>query len=51
MSGLVWPERSIKIGVFHRVCAGSFTSVHGISVVNLWSVRHFLGGPEIAWNA
>jgi hypothetical protein len=41
MSGLVSPESSIRIDVFRRVRARSFASVHGISVVHLWSVRHF----------
>jgi hypothetical protein len=38
MSGQAAPEFLGKTGVFHRVCARSFASVHGVSVVNLWSV-------------
>jgi hypothetical protein len=41
MSGPVSPESSNKIDVFRRVRARSFASVHGVSVVYLWSVRHF----------
>ena len=40
MSGPVSPESSIKIDVFRGVRARSFASVHGISVVHLWSVHH-----------
>lgn len=39
MSGLLDPENSIKTGVFRRLRPRLFTSVHGVSVVNLWSVR------------
>jgi hypothetical protein len=38
MSGLTGPENSVKIDVFRPVRRCSFTSVHGVSVVNLWSV-------------
>ena len=41
MSGLISPESSIRIDVFRGVRARSFASVHGVSVVYLWSVRHF----------
>jgi hypothetical protein len=41
MSGPVSPESSNKIDVFRGVRARSFASVHGVSVVYLWSVRHF----------
>jgi hypothetical protein len=41
MSGPVSPENSDKIDVFRRVRACSFASVHGVSVVYLWSVHHF----------
>jgi hypothetical protein len=41
MSGLVSPESADKIDVFRRVRARSFASVHGVSVVNLWSVHRF----------
>jgi hypothetical protein len=43
MSGPVSPESSNKIDVFRRVGGRSFASVHGVSVVYLWSVRHFPG--------
>jgi hypothetical protein len=38
MSGLLDPEISTIIGVFRHTRRRSFTSVHGVSVVNLWSV-------------
>ena len=38
MSGLADPEIMAKISDFRHVCARSFASVHGVSVVNLWSV-------------
>jgi hypothetical protein len=38
MSGLAAPEILDKIGVFHRVHARLFASVHVVSVVDLWSV-------------
>jgi hypothetical protein len=38
MSGLAVPEIPDKTGVFRHVHARSFASVHGVSVVNLWSV-------------
>ena len=38
MSGPVSPESSDKFDVFRRVRARSFASVHGVSVVYLWSV-------------
>ena len=38
MSGVLAPEISAKIGVFRRIHARSFASVHGVSVVTLWSV-------------
>ena len=41
MSGPVSPKSSNKIDVFRRVRARSFASVHGVSMVYLWSVRHF----------
>ena len=40
MSGLADLEISDNPGVFRRVRARSFASVHGISVVQLWSVHH-----------
>jgi hypothetical protein len=40
MSGPVSPEDSNRIDVFRRVRARSFASVHGVSVVYLWSVPH-----------
>lgn len=41
MSGPVSPETSNTIDVFRQVRARSFAPVHGVSVVYLWSVRHF----------
>jgi hypothetical protein len=41
MSGPVSPESSNKIDVFRGVRARSFASVHGVSVVYLWSVPAF----------
>jgi hypothetical protein len=38
MSGPAVPEILGKTGVFRHVHARSFASVHGVSVVNLWSV-------------
>jgi hypothetical protein len=38
MSGQAGPEILDKTGVFRRVRARSFASVHGVSVVILWSV-------------
>jgi hypothetical protein len=38
MSGLTDPEIPIKFGVSRHVHARSFTSAHGVSVANLWSV-------------
>src|SRR5665213_1466282 len=38
MSGLLDPENSAKFDVFRHVRRRSFASVHGISVVHLWSV-------------
>ena len=39
MSGPVSPESSDKFDVFRCVRTRSFASVHGVSVVYLWSVR------------
>ncbi len=38
MSGLIDPKKSDKSGVFRYFRRRSFTSVHGVSVVKLWSV-------------
>ena len=38
MSGLIYPGNSIKSAVFRRVRPRLFTSVHGVSVVILWSL-------------
>jgi hypothetical protein len=38
MSGLAAPEIPAKIGIFRYVRRRLFTSVHGVSVVILWSV-------------
>src|ERR1019366_8934658 len=38
MSGLLDPEISAIIDVFRHTRRRLFTSVHGVSVVNLWSV-------------
>lgn len=38
MSGLLDLENSIKDGAFRDVRPPLFASVHGVSVVNLWSV-------------
>ena len=38
MSGPAAPENPCKIEIFRHVHAPSFASVHGVSVVNLWSV-------------
>ena len=46
MSGPAGPEILDKIGVFRRVRARSFASVHGVSVVNLWSVLGRCGQPR-----
>ena len=40
-SGPVSPEPQIQSTFFVRVRARSFASAHGVSVVYLWSVRHF----------
>src|SRR5450759_1049306 len=47
MSGLLDPEISAIIGVFRHTRRRLFTSVHGVSVVNLWSV---LDRCERAWD-
>lgn len=39
MSGLPYPENSIKSGSYRRVRPRLFTSVHGVSVVILWSAK------------
>src|SRR5437870_3102682 len=46
MSGLAAPEILDKIEVFRRLHARSFASVHGVSVVNLWSVLGRCAGKE-----
>ena len=38
MSGQADPKNSTNIGIFHRVRARSFASVHAVFVVNLWSI-------------
>jgi hypothetical protein len=38
LSGLLDPEKSIKPSIFRGVRRRLFASVHGVSVVNLWSV-------------
>jgi hypothetical protein len=48
MSGLADLGNSAKSDVFRHVRCRLFTSVHGVSVVNLWSVPAFpnvMGGP------
>jgi hypothetical protein len=47
MSGLVDPEILDKTDVFRRVRARSFASVHGVSVVNLWSVLGRCARPHV----
>lgn len=42
MSGLAAPGNSIKSGIFRRVRPRLFASVHGVSVVILWSALHAL---------
>jgi len=46
MSGLIGVEKSDKFGVFCHLQQRLFTSVHGVSVVNLWSVRWTCGRPD-----
>jgi hypothetical protein len=38
MSGVVSAENPTNLGIFRHVRRPSFTSVHGVSVVHLWSV-------------
>jgi hypothetical protein len=50
MSGLAAPEILGKIGVFRRVHARSFASVHVVSVVNLWSVLGRCDNSSGGWS-
>ena len=47
MSGLVGPEIPAEIGVFRRVRARLFAYVHGVSVVDLWSVPGRCKGTDL----
>jgi len=44
MSGAGAPRKSIKSGSYRRIRPGLFTSVHGVSVVILWSHDMLLAG-------
>lgn len=47
MSGLADLENSVKIGVFRPARRRSFAFVHGVSVVNLWSVHEAIPANEM----
>ena len=47
MSGLIDPEISAEIAIFHRIHPGSSAFVHGISVVNLWPIPGRCQGTDL----